>query len=92
MAENRMIDASTLANITKKSEVVENNSTDNGNVEQSSDDIVIVRKKAKKITKAISISLPLDSYNEYIKYLNDNDIDSGSELIRKLLKEANIIS
>ena len=90
--KKRMIDASTLASITKKSEVVENNSTNNGNVEQSSDDIVIVRKKAKKITKAISISLPLDSYNEYIKYLNDNDIDSGSELIRKLLKEANIIS
>lgn len=92
MAEKRMIDASTLANITKKSEVVENNSTNNDNVEQSSDDIVIVRKKAKKITKAISISLPLDSYNEYIKYLNDNDIDSGSELIRSLLKDKGIIS
>lgn len=87
MSKDRMINPTTLANITKNSEVIENNNT-NENI----DDTVVVRKKAKKITKALSISLPLDNYNEYIKYLNDNDIDSGSELIRNLLREKGIIS
>lgn len=87
MAEKRMIDPSALANLTKNSEVVENNSNND-----RTDDIVIVRKKVKKITKAISISLPLDSYNEYIEYLNNNDVESGSELIRSLLKDKGIIS
>lgn len=88
MAERRMIDPNALANITKKSEVTENL----GEVNNNNDDMVLVRKKAKKVTKSVSIALPLDSYNEYIKYLNDNDIASGSELVRSLLKEKGIIS
>lgn len=83
-----MIDPNALANITKKSEVTENL----GEVNNNNDDMVLVRKKAKKVTKSVSIALPLDSYNEYIKYLNDNDIASGSELVRSLLKEKGIIS
>ncbi len=88
MTEKRMIDPNALANITKKSEVTENL----GEVNNNNDDMVLVRKKAKKVTKSVSIALPLDSYNEYIKYLNDNDIASGSELVRSLLKEKGIIS
>lgn len=85
--DNRMINPATLANITKNSEVVENNTTN-----ERTDETVIIRKKAKKITKALSISLPLENYNEYIQYLNNNNIDSGSELIRSLLREKGIIS
>ncbi len=88
MAEKRMIDHNALANITKKSEVVENLEEPTRN----DDEMVLIRKKAKKVTKSVSIALPLDSYNEYIKYLNDNDIASGSELVRTLLKEKGIIS
>jgi len=86
---SRMIDPAALANLTKNSEVVEKG---NNTVEEEQEEMLVVRKKTKKITKAISISLPLESYNEYIAYLNKNDVDSGSELIRGLLKEAGIIS
>lgn len=86
---SRIIDPAALANLTKNSEVVEKG---NNTVEEEQEEMLVVRKKTKKITKAISISLPLESYNEYIAYLNKNDVDSGSELIRGLLKEAGIIS
>ena len=88
MSKSRMIDPKSLGNIIKNSEVVENGSV----VNEDKDEVVLVRKKSRKVTKAISISLPLDSYNEYIAYLNENDVESGSELIRSLLKEKGIIS
>ena len=59
--------------------------------ENQNDNDVIVRKKRKKTYKSFSLSLELENYNEFIKYLNDNDISSGSELIRDLMREKNII-
>lgn len=88
---SRIIDPKALQNLARSSEVVEKGNN-NVSTEEEQEEMLVVRKKTKKITKAISISLPLGSYNEYIAYLNKNDVDSGSELIRGLLKEAGIIS
>jgi hypothetical protein len=79
----KMIDPSALANLTKNSEVTESKENDND---------VVVRKKRKKTYKSFSVSLELENYNEFIEYLNDNEISSGSELIRDLMREKNIIS
>lgn len=81
----KMINPTALANLTKSSEVTESKETNNEND-------VVVRKKRKKTYKSFSLSLELENYNEFIDYLNKNEISSGSELIRDLMREKGIIN
>jgi RNA polymerase-interacting CarD/CdnL/TRCF family regulator len=81
----KMINPAALANLTKASEVTESKDTNNVND-------VVVRKKRKKTYKSFSLSLELENYNEFIDYLNKNEISSGSELIRDLMRDKGIIN
>jgi len=79
----KMIDKDILASLTKDSEVKED--------VQDESNKVVVRKKRKKTYKGFSLSLELENYNQFMQYLNDNDISSGSEIIRGLMRKEGII-
>lgn len=53
--------------------------------------VVATRRIKSEPRKGFTFTLRLTEYNNFIKYLDDNDIRYGSELIRNLLKEKGII-
>lgn len=87
MSKERKFDI--LADIAKDAEMVENLNTTAGTDNENS---VLARKLVKaEPRKGFTISFSIDEYNKFINYLNDNDIRYGSQLIRNLLKEKNIL-
>ncbi len=68
------------------------------NIPETTSDIqtsveIVVRKKVskRKVFRNYSLSFELDDYNDFITYLNENDISNGSKFIRDLLTEKNIL-
>lgn len=53
---------------------------------------VVLRQPKKRVEhRNFSVNFRLEDYNKFQQYLNDNDIRSGSEFIRNLLREKEII-
>lgn len=66
----------------EKQEKVQTESFKNSRVE---------RLKLKKQFRSFSVILSEDDYINFLTYLDENNIKSGSELIRSLLREKGII-
>ncbi|MBR8466489.1 hypothetical protein KDE13_09095 [Campylobacter sp. faydin G-140] len=53
---------------------------------------VVLRQPRKRVEhRNFSVNFRLDDYNKFQQYLNDNNIGSGSEFIRELLREKGVI-
>ncbi len=54
---------------------------------------IVVRKKVskRKVFRNYSLSFELDDYNDFITYLNENDINNGSKFIRELLIKQGVL-
>lgn len=62
-------------------------------MEESSPVEVVVRKKVskRKVFRNYSLSFELDDYNDFITYLNDNEIENGSKFIRDILTQKGVL-
>ncbi len=50
------------------------------------------QKKPRKVFRSYSLSMELNDYEEFLDYLDENNIDSGAKLVRNLLRDAGILS
>ena len=84
----RQLDADALNAIMNQSEVKEAGVT---NTQQSEEPIYARRVRKRVEYRNFSINLELKDYNKFQQYLIDNEVRSGSALVRDLLKEKGII-
>ncbi len=76
----------------KENTISENSSNDITNNTQTSVEVVVRKKVSKrKVFRNYSLSFELDDYNDFITYLNENDIDNGSKFIRELLIKQGVL-
>ncbi len=90
MGAKKQLDAEALNAIMSQSEVKETGASSTETQQQ--DEPIYARRVRKRVEyRNFSINLELKDYNKFQQYLIDNDVRSGSALVRKLLKEKGII-
>ncbi|HDX6281667.1 TPA: hypothetical protein RPW15_001506 [Campylobacter fetus subsp. venerealis] len=90
MGAKKQLDAEALNAIMGQSEVKETGASSTETQQQ--DEPIYARRVRKRVEyRNFSINLELKDYNKFQQYLIDNDVRSGSALVRKLLKEKGII-
>ncbi|RDU61831.1 hypothetical protein [Helicobacter sp. MIT 14-3879] len=85
---NKKISIDVLNSISKGADVVESGGINN--VQQ----VKILRKERlgnRKVYRSFSLNLLQEDYIKFLDYLDSNNINSGSALIREILKEKGII-
>lgn len=85
---NKKISMDALNSISKGADVVESGGINN--IQQAK----VSRKErlgARKVYRSFSLSLTEEDYIKFLDYLDNNNISSGSLLIREILKENGII-
>lgn len=88
----KKLNADDLSAIMDNSEMKENFSTPANEIQQSNSNIEVVRRSKNRVQyRNFSVSLEINDYNKFQQYLIDNDIRSGSALIRDLLKDGGIL-
>ncbi|HDX6248348.1 TPA: hypothetical protein RPV63_001547 [Campylobacter fetus subsp. venerealis] len=90
MGAKKQLDAEALNAIMSQSEVKETGASSTETQQQ--DEPIYARRVRKRVEyRNFSINLELKDYNKFQQYLIDNDVRSGSALVRELLKEKGII-
>lgn len=91
--KNKGIDPKALDAIMAKSDVKEQGAVSQAE-EQNVDTApvqAVIRRRKRTEYRTFSVSLEINEYNKWQMYLINNDIKSGSALIRDLLKENGIL-
>ena len=96
MAARKKIDLNVIGKVASTSEVTENfnGAAAPAPAEDNQTDSFLFRRRAaqkRKEYKNFSLSLELEDWIKFQQFLLDNNIKSGSEFIRELLREKGVL-